>query len=551
MAKLFRRFHQRVVSRPPARARLALEPLEDRAVPAPFTVTNLAPTDSGSLRQAILDANATAGPDTIVFQPGLSGTITLFGQLNITDSVSIEGPGASVISVSGNNAVPILLVNNFDATINVSISGLTLTQGKGSSGFAGAITVGDEVLALSGVVISGNTGGAGGGVLIAPRSRLTLENSTISGNTAITGGGLLLNNDTMTVVRNSTIVRNQATGLGAEGGGISILSNASLTLTNTTISGNNAPQGGGIWAQNAITTVEDSTISGNSATGDGGGNFLDGGAALIRNSTVAFNTANSDNANGGSGGGLFLKNGAAVTLQSAIVGDNIVGVTGAAADISGTVIATNSLIEDIAGPAFLAGSADNIFGADPLLGPLANNGGPTQTHALLSGSPAIDHGSNPFALATDQRGPGFPRLSGAGVDIGAFEVQLPPSGQGQPPSAPALQVAVQAIQLLRPASVPLAAFTFGDVSGGNVNDIVLAFRLRNHKLLLVTFDGVDGRIRGVFQPFTVPLRTDAKVRLLTVDVSPDPGAEIVLLVSGGGPGVPRLSVVTEIGAHVF
>jgi hypothetical protein len=103
------------------------------------------------------------------------------------------------------------------------------------------------------------------------------------------------------------------------------------------------------------------------------------------------------------------------------------------------VNATNSLIENDGG--FLsATNANNILGQDPVLGPLANNGGTTLTHALLAGSPAIDKGSNPNALAFDQRGTPFVRTAGAQTDIGAFEVQggLPPPPPAQPLDIPTL-----------------------------------------------------------------------------------------------------------------
>jgi RTX calcium-binding nonapeptide repeat (4 copies) len=98
-------------------------------------------------------------------------------------------------------------------------------------------------------------------------------------------------------------------------------------------------------------------------------------------------------------------------------------------DFSGEVLATNCLFESIEGTDFDPGSAANITEVDPSLGPLQNNGGPTETHALLVGSPALDTGINPLSLAFDQRGAGFFRQSGPGVDIGAFELQLPPGAQ--------------------------------------------------------------------------------------------------------------------------
>src|SRR5262245_56879321 len=415
-----------------ARVRPAVEPLEERAVPSAFPVTTLNDAGGGSLRQAILNANAAAGDDTITFQPGLSGTITLTtGELPVTGSVTILGPGADALAVSGNNASRIFAVKRTAGIpIDVAISGLTLTRGQSGEFDGGAIDVAGEVLALSGVVITGSTAQNGGGISLGPGGRLTLDNCTVSGNHAdrlLTplGGGLSLNVNSVTVIRNSTISGNKA--IAGSGGGVFVRSDGSLTVENSTVSGNSAGvDGGGIDVDAATLVVRNSTVSGNSARFDGGGIWVGRATAEILNSTVAFNRAAGDNAGGGQGGGVFARPDASVTLRSTLVGDNAVGATGAGPDVSGPVTATNSLVENTAGTTFAAGSAGNILGLDPLLGPLQFNGGPTQTHALLPGSPALEHGANPAGLTTDQRGVGFPRVLGAAADIGAFEGTPPP-----------------------------------------------------------------------------------------------------------------------------
>jgi CSLREA domain-containing protein len=556
MASLFRRFRKPPPPRPPARARLALEPLEERTVPATiFTVTTLAdetnPVGPLSLREAIGDANLNAGADTINFQPGLSGTITLsLGQLQITDSVTITGPAAAVITISGNNASRIFFIDDrTTAVINVTISGLTLTHGNSGTENGGAILLpGNDALILSGMVIVGNsTGNEGGGVCIsAPSSSshtlLTLEDSTVNNNHAGKGGGglVITGDDTVAQVRNSTISGNSA---GDDGGGIEC-HYSSLRVEDSTISGNSAQGGGGIQVDQATLTLEDSTVSGNSVTGGAGGLFI-GGDTIIRNSTIAFNTADSDNFDGTSGGGLFVFAGA-VTLQSTIVADNIVGATGVHPDIDGTVTATFSLIKDIAGTSFGLGSTANIVGLDPRLGPLQFNGGPTKTHALLAGSPAIHHGASPSGMIFDQRGPGFARRAGIAADIGAFEVQAP-----LPTTDQALQAAVQLIRALQPAGAHLAAATFADLDGDFDTDLVLALRLRNGRLLLLTLDGADGHILSAFVPFPARLNTAAHVRLLTADLNGDGALEVALIISNGGPGVPPLSAFTAAGRRVL
>jgi hypothetical protein len=602
MRNLFRRPRKPAPPRPPARARLVVEQLESRTVPSTsFTVVTLANAGTGSLRDAIDKANNTAGADTIAFAPGLSGTIALTsgGELLITDSVTITGPGAGVITVSGNNTSRIFEVdNNAAGAINVTISGLTLAGGKADDG--GAIVASDEVLTLNGVAIIGNTatdagGGmalgsfgqvtlvnsivaentaaADGGGISSNASLLTLVNSTVSGNQAVEGGGIQIGgNDQLTLV-NSTVSGNQA----VEGGGIALGSDGQLTLENSsvsdnhardfggalfldinsaalvrnsTISGNSAvSSGGGILAKGATTTVENSTISGNSSRSHAGGIEVSGGSATIRNSTIAFNTADADTAGGGKGGGLFVDVDTAVRLLSTIVADNAVGATGAGPDVSGAVTAAFSLLGNTAGTAFLLpGSANNMTGVDPLLGPLANNGGPTKTHALLPGSPAIGHGANPAGLSTDQRGSQFLRAFGRGVDIGAFELVIDAPMR---PAAQSIQAAVQAIQFLQPSGAHLAAAAFADLSGDFVTDIVLAIKLKSGKLLVVSFDGFSGQILSAFLPFPARLQAGARVQLLTLQLGPDPGFEVILLINQGGPNVPRVSVFSEAGTRLL
>jgi hypothetical protein len=138
--------------------------LAPAAPAATFTVTNLNDAGAGSLRQAIEDANAAAGADVVTFQAGLTGTIPLTtGQLEITDSVDVQGPGAAVLAVSGTNSSRVFYLYNSSATIDVSISGLTITGGSASIG--GGVVDFDENLLLDQVVMTGNAAtGDGGGL---------------------------------------------------------------------------------------------------------------------------------------------------------------------------------------------------------------------------------------------------------------------------------------------------------------------------------------------------------------------------------------------------
>ncbi|MEO6193877.1 MAG: IPTL-CTERM sorting domain-containing protein [Thermoanaerobaculia bacterium] len=430
---------------------------------AAFNVSNLNDSGAGSLRQAILDANAAAGLDTVTFQAGLTGTITLTsGQLDVTDSVDIQGPGSAVISVSGNNASRVFYLYNDAALIDVTISGLTITQGAASTG-AGIVDF-DENLTLDHVAITGNTAtGEGGGLWMDGFTfAATIRDSTISGNTAARGGGVY-NEDTggPLLFQRTVITNNQATGrgggvyfydpddavtfedstisnntAGGSGGGIFLYDTdgGPFTISRTTISGNSASGGNGggayFYGPDDPVVIENSTISGNHATGgSGGGLFLYNLYApfTIRSSTIAGNMSTQ------SGGGIYLYAGTA-TLVDAIVGDNSIvvaapraahtkGLAAGPNDLAGggQFDASYSLIETPAG-ANVNDIVGNILGQDPQLGPLQNNGGPTETQKPASTSPVINTGDPAFAPppSTDQRG--FARVAGGRIDMGAVEI---------------------------------------------------------------------------------------------------------------------------------
>lgn len=415
---------------------------------ATFNVTNLADTGAGSLRQAIDDANLAAGADDITFQAGLTGTITLTtGQLAITDSLMIVGPGAGNLSVSGNNASRVFYLYNNAATIDVQLSGMTITGGNASTG-AGIINF-DENLTLDGVTISGNAAATDGGGLWADgfNMNLTIQNSTISGNTAGDDGGGIYIEDTggPTLISNTTISGNTAAGAGGgiylydpdddvtiansaisgnsaatDGGGVYLYSfdSGSLQVTSSTVSGNSAAAGGGLFLYGVDQPflMESSTVSGNQATaGDGGGVYLYDNTAPseFRHSTIAANSAT------GAGGGLFNSSGD-VTVAHTLIGDN---TAGGDADVGGggTFLVANSLIE-APGTANITDNGGNVLNLDAQLGALSNNGGPTMTHLPGATGPAINAGDAAFVPppASDQRGNA--RVSGGRIDIGSVEV---------------------------------------------------------------------------------------------------------------------------------
>lgn len=352
---------------------------------ATFTVGNLSNSGPGSLRQAVLDANAAAGADVVAFQSGLTGTLTLTsGEILITDSVEIRGPGAGVLAIHGNGTSRIFRVQNALSAVDAVVSGLTLTHGSGR--FGGAVAVFEENLTLRNAVISDSSALFSGGNLYMEGGFLSIQESMITGGAADAGGGIAV-----------------------EGG--------FLTIDRSTVAANQADRGGGIYAANALVQIASSTISGNNASSSGGGAF---GEFLTtfeaRYTTVSGNSA------GLAGGSFNLQS------QSILVLDHAIVANGTPQDLvqSGSFIsAVRSLIE-APGGAINGVNADNLLGVDPGLAPLADNGGPTQTHALLPGSPALNAG-DPAASAsaplTDQRGPGFVRIAGGRADLGSYEEQ--------------------------------------------------------------------------------------------------------------------------------
>lgn len=432
---------------------------------ATFNVTNLDDAGAGSLRDAIEQANAAAGADVITFQAGLTGTITLTsGQLEILDSVDIQGPGAAALTVSGNNASRVFYVYRGDALLDVTISGLTVTGGTADEG--GGIINWSENLTLDQVVVTGNTAtNQGGGLQVFAGSNtpplpfsVTIRDSVLSGNTAGGGGGIGLYLDSLegratVLIQGSVISDNDASGVeSANGGGIFIpklqgdvtierstisgndaegngggiaggffYAGSSLTVRETTISGNTAVDGGGIDVESlyGFLFLENSTLSGNQAVGDpasaGGGLFLGylygEAGVVIRHTTIAGNSAVR-------GGGLFAEDGF-LNLDHALVGDNAAEVGDDLANGgAGGFNLVNTLVENPEAAA-INDLGGNIFNQDPQLGPLQNNGGPTQTHLPAGTSPAVDAGQ-PATLPTDQRGTARP--AGPAVDLGAVEL---------------------------------------------------------------------------------------------------------------------------------
>ncbi|WP_413160433.1 choice-of-anchor Q domain-containing protein [Capilliphycus salinus ALCB114379] len=361
-----------------------------------------------SLREAI--ANASPG-DAIEFDSSLiGGTITLTeGQLNINKPLTINGLGADNLTISGNNNSRVFLIDDADnsTSIPVEINGLTISDGRLPRTFtSGAGILNYERLELFDVIVSNNQGGSRG--------------------TGIGNVGFLKISD--------SVVKENSNGLfrGAVGGaaGIANFSEATLEIERSTISNNSSGKnGGGIINSGGTLQITNSTISGNTidaaATGFGGAGIFNtfDGTLTISNSTVTNNEIllNFDSNTSTFIGAGIQSNSGVVTVNNTIIAGNKTDAV--SNDVEGSFNSNgNNLIGNLGGSTGFNSSEQLTVSVDSVIDPvLANNGGFTETHALVSGSPAIDAASSSENL-TDQRG--VSRPFGSNPDIGAVEFSL-------------------------------------------------------------------------------------------------------------------------------
>jgi hypothetical protein len=358
-----------------------------------ITVTTTSDSGAGSLRQAVADAGS---GDTINFNLSTQAQIVLTsGELVINNSITISGPGANQLTVSGNNASRVFRTTGD----SVTISGLTLTAGNGRgsdatfNGLGGAVE-NQGTLALNNCTISSSSAVVfGGAVYNFDDGSCTLTACTMVNNSSGSDGGGVFSNG-MTTIQGCTIAKNS----GGSGGGGIYNGAGTLAIDNTTISGNTAGNGGGVYDQVGRMTVTNCTITGNRAP-SGGGFRAHSGDHLI-NTIIAGNLDSSGNPSD-------VAN-ATISGTNSLIGD--------AGSSGGIVDGVNGNIVGVGG----SGTRDITTILNPML---TSYGGPTQTHPLVCGSPALDAGSNSGAgsLMTDQRG--APRVAGGTVDIGAVEMQ--------------------------------------------------------------------------------------------------------------------------------
>jgi hypothetical protein len=358
-----------------------------------------------------------------------------YGALTLTGSTVSDTSGVGIYNLGGTAAIiSSTLSRNFAFDFNLGAGGGIYNSGT---------------LLVIGSTISGNVGGSGGGGIYNKSGTATVFNSTLSGNLGIYGGGIANFMQGTVNVFNSTLSGNTGA---AAGGGIFNYSGSRLSITSSALSDNTAFIGGGGIDNEAgsVVDIASSTLSGNVSGGDGGG-ILNLGTLTVTNSTLSGNTSNN-------GGGIT--NGGSATVTYSTISSNVATTTGGGLEQtgSGQTTARNLLLAGNTAPSSpdvsnrlssqghnligdgsggsgytdtdLVGSADNPI--DPLLGPLQDNGGPTLTMALLPGSPARAAGAFSNLMPPwDQRGPGYPRLVNNAVDIGAYEVQ-----SSEDPAAP-------------------------------------------------------------------------------------------------------------------
>jgi CSLREA domain-containing protein len=385
-----------------------------------------------SLRAAIEASNALpAFHPTVITLPSGSYTLTM-GQLVINHSLFLNGAGSNSTFIDGNNSSRVFEVLGATNPI-VSFFGVTIQNADGV-----------ETLVAPG----------GGGISIGHGAYLALSNSVVRNNKGIFGGGI--GNGGYLQILSSTIQDNSTPlssggGVTESGGGIFNFATANVTIDKSTISGNKATRAGGIRNAGGHLEITNSTISGNKANTRGGG-IMNFGTAFIAYSTIVFNEAN---VLGGAdedtfGGGIYNDAdattgvGGTVSMGNTILAmntdrrsrsdhnyspdgyskspatftsfrGNLVGILNANANLSDSIFGDTRFDQ--------VGTPDAPL--DPQLHPLADNGGPTMTHALLPGSPAIDRGTGVTSAtffdcpATDQRGARRP--AGKACDVGAFE----------------------------------------------------------------------------------------------------------------------------------
>lgn len=450
------------------------------------TADELSDNGKCSLREAIQAANTNKaiggcpagsdGEDTIKLGTGTYKLTRLHqdsaadttGDWNITSDLVIQGAGSGKTVIDADHKDRVF----FSDTNHFTLNGVTLKNGRTRNAYdnGGAIYLKHGMLMTSDVVVTTSDASSGGAIFVDRDAYLLLTTSTISYNDAVEGGGVY--NRGTTTIENSVVKGNDTRpesptdSNGDSGGGVYNIGDLTLNQTTveansaeygggvynsgqeftafiykTTISNNSANDGGGVVNSSGLMRIEDSTISGNRAKNNGGGinnndtSCFPGcpGVVYVNSTTIANNRSNSDYKGTGDGGGIYnasYDNGNRVRFSNTILGKNYDGgnqTPGCAGSISSYGY---NIVASTKGCTIRNTNTGNKLNVDPKIGSLANNGGRTKTHALNSGSPAIDAASEEDdpqygCFDTDQRGVSR-RQDGNGdgkarCDIGSYE----------------------------------------------------------------------------------------------------------------------------------
>jgi hypothetical protein len=398
--------------------------LANKAVAAPLDVC-----PSGCTYTTIQAAVNNAAPfDTVNVSAG-----TYPENVVINKSLTVQGADATSTIVDGTDSESVFVI---DGSVTVTLTNMTITNGNAANSlptsWGGGIAIEQGDVTLDNVIVSNNFASMGGGIS-SSGGKLTVLNSQIMNNiagdmTTARGGGIEVsesNASAQVVIINSTIVNNTASSFSggvAIGGGIAS-SASSLRIENSTINGNHSSSGvssgsaGGIFINGDSDTItktaviQNSTISGNSTVFSGGGLYVTNSAVVtLTNNTIVSNTAAL------LAGGISSFNSSTVNLKNTLTAQNSPSDCGK----SGGFILSNDHNLDSDDSCGLT-EANDLSATLPLIGPLQDNGGSTETHALLENSPAINAGAGAGCPAKDQRG--VIRPQGPACDIGAYEFE--------------------------------------------------------------------------------------------------------------------------------
>ncbi|MBI5774163.1 MAG: immunoglobulin domain-containing protein, partial [Verrucomicrobia bacterium] len=449
-----------------------------------FRVSNLNDSGAGSLRQAVTDANANSGADSIYFLDDslnpISGTINLETALPLINaSLDMIGPGAAQLTVRRNGAANYRLLETvYGSSPLLQVSGLTLQNGKESGG---ALYQRGGSLRLADCVFDGNDGNGSGGAAVYAfdLNQVTMTNCIITNNTG-GGGAVFIQGNITNLIVDCRFVNNSTT-FGGVGGALAIspmaFGETRTVIDRCTFSGNSAWAAGALtlgypsaYGYTYFTTIQNSTFSGNTASSSHSGAIANGcpnlllinctlsgnsaysgagamhvgdnfssGRATLQNCTVTGNRCGTGDANGEGGGILVGHSSPRLFLRNTIVAGNtdsgvnfnnpdVYASAGAMVSQGWNLVGMTNGCPDFTNSTDIIGSV--AAPVNPLLAPLANYGGPTLTHMPFVGSPVLDKGNVAgLGLTNDQRG--LPRLvdeplianasGGDGSDIGATE----------------------------------------------------------------------------------------------------------------------------------